>query len=89
MYLDPFSGTNYPASGVSIIDIHDYASTTKAKTVRSIGGFDDNATIGISRMQLSSGLWTQTTAISSLVFTFGGDALNAGSVFSLYGIKGA
>ena len=89
MYLTPFSGTNYPASGVGIIDIHDYASTTKAKTVRSFGGFDDNATIGISRIELNSGLWTQTTAISSLVFTFGGDTLNAGSVFSLYGIKGA
>lgn len=89
MYLDQFSGTNYPASGVGIIDIHDYASTTKAKTVRSFGGFDDNGTLSISRIQLSSGLWTQTTAISSIVLTFAGDTLNAGSVFSLYGIKGA
>lgn len=91
MYIAQFNGTDYPASGVGIIDVIDYASTTKNKTIRCFDGFDDNGTIGAnsSRIELRSGLWLQTTAISSVVLYFNGDALSAGSTFSLYGIKGA
>ena len=88
MYLTQISGTGYSGSGVGIIDIHDYASTTKAKTVRCLGGFDDNA-VGLSRIDLNSGLYIPTTAISSLEVFFGGDTVASGSVFSLYGIKGS
>lgn len=73
--------------GAAIFDIHDYASTTKNKTTRMMLGTDRN---GGGIIQLHSGLWMQTTAISSITVTQNGGANWAtGSVFSLYGIKGA
>ena len=77
-------GTN-SAVGVAIIDIHDYASTTKFKTTRSFNGCDQN---GAGYVRLSSGCWRSTSAVSSI--TIGGSIFNftTSSVFSLYGIKG-
>ena len=49
---------------VSIIDIHDYASTTKNKTVRRFGGFDKNGSGG--SIILNSGLWMSTNAINTI-----------------------
>ena len=77
--------------GTAIIDIHDYASTTKAKTVRVFSGSDDNniASGNVSNIRLSSGLWTSTSAITSI--TFGETNSNnilAGSTIALYGMKG-
>ena len=73
--------------GVSIVDIHDYASTTKNKTARAFAGADTN-NAGISAIRLLSGAWYNTAAVNSIsIFTFG-DAMNTGTVFSLYGIKG-
>jgi hypothetical protein len=79
-------GTTYPMSG--IIDIHDYASTTKNKTLRSLAGQDMNNTFG-GPVVLTSGLWRNTSAITSLsLILFGGPVFTTASVFSLYGIKG-
>ena len=73
-----------------ITDIHDYASTTKAKTVRSFAGNDANTASTNYRVDLSSGLWTSTSAITRIDFyAIGGTAFRAGSTFALYGIKGA
>ena len=73
--------------GTSIFDILDYTSTTKNKTIRMIGGYDAN---GAGRVNLTSSLWLNTSAITSLTF------LNSSnnnfvqySHFALYGIKGA
>jgi hypothetical protein len=69
-----------------VIDILDYANTNKNKTVRSLHGIDDNTN---GQMRLRSGLWTSTSAISSLTFQ-GGDAgvfFQQYSSFALYGIK--
>jgi hypothetical protein len=74
--------------GVGIIDIHDYASTTKNKTVRMFYGFDDNSGTTASRVYLESGLWRSTDAITDLRFTVS-TAFKTGSVISLYGVKGA
>jgi hypothetical protein len=71
--------------GVGIIDILDYASTTKNKTVRSISGGDVNGTGGI--VVLGSGLWLSTSAITSITLLVGSNWVN-GSTFALYGIKG-
>lgn len=76
---------------VSIIDIHDYTSTTRNKTVRSFAGQNVNDT-GDSgtAVALSSVLWINTAAITSITITSaGGSAFDSTSVFSLYGIKGA
>lgn len=81
-------GNNATASvmSVGIIDIHDYASTTKNKTVRIWTGDDRN---GSGRTALSSGLWQSTTAVSRLdIITAAGNWTTA-TKFALYGIKGA
>ena len=73
--------------GVSIIDIHDYASTTKNKTVRYIAGADGNTGTTDSRISLGSALWVSTSAIDTIrIIPF--IAFAAGSTFALYGIKG-
>jgi hypothetical protein len=70
-----------------IVDIHDYASTTKAKTIRTFTGADAN---GSGPVSLSSGLWTSTSAITSIsLVNTGPNAFITGSSFALYGIKGA
>jgi hypothetical protein len=72
---------------VSIIDIHDYASTTRNKTMRRFGGFDKNASGG--SIILNSGLWMSTSAITSIEIASTGGNFTTANVFSLYGIKGA
>lgn len=70
---------------VAIIDILDYASTTKLKTVRAIGGSDNN---GTGQVHLGSGMnHTITSAITSLTFFGGGSNYNEYSTFALYGVK--
>ena len=71
--------------GVGIYDIHDYASTTKFKTMRIFNGFDTNGS-GTIRMQ--SGLWRSTSAISSLSLILNAGNFIEGTTFALYGIKG-
>jgi hypothetical protein len=88
--LDTGAGLNvnsYQHSAI-IIDIHDYASTTRNKTFRMFYGADYNTTGG--EVYIGSGLTTSTSAIDSLTFTALGGAIFANpSFFSLYGIKGA
>jgi hypothetical protein len=74
------------AFAAGILDILDYASTTKNKTILSINGKLDpsnNPTI-----VLTSGLWANTAAITSITIQPDGASMVSGSRFSLYGIKG-
>jgi hypothetical protein len=74
-----------PSSGV--IDILDYLSTNKNKTVRTLGGYDAN---GSGYISLTSNLWRATpAAITSILLTSTGSNFNQYSSFALYGIKGA
>ena len=77
---------NYPF--VSIIDIHDYQNTSNYKTVRMLSGTNTN-TAGTEEIQLKSGLFLSTSAISSLTFTTNGAVFASSSKIALYGIKGA
>jgi hypothetical protein len=70
--------------GVTIIDIIDYASTTKYKTTRSFNGMDAN---GSGRVELGSGLWQSTSAITSITLTDPNYSFSSGTL-ALYGIKG-
>jgi len=79
------SGQNSDTTGVGIVDIIDYASTTKYKTFRSITGYDDN---GSGLIFLISSLWKDTTAISSLTIVAQGGNFTTKTTFALYGIKG-
>jgi hypothetical protein len=69
-------------SGV-IIDILDYASTVKNKTVRSLSGVDFN---GSGVIALESNVWLNTSAITTITIPY---AVNFAqySQFSLYGVK--
>ena len=72
--------------GVGIIDIIDYASTTKNKTARSIGGLDNN---GSGLIRLFSGLWMSTSAVTSIKVQLDGSSFSGTNSIALYGIKGA
>jgi hypothetical protein len=78
------SSTNIGAVG--IIDIHDYASTTKNKTVRSFTGIENTVSTD-SDVRLSSGVWKDTSAITSITFT-STDNFATNATFALYGFKG-
>ena len=70
---------------VNIIDILDYSSTSKHKTVRVLAGNDMNGSGGIG---LLSGLWQNTSAITSIVL--GNDNSYNFAQYSqvaLYGVK--
>jgi hypothetical protein len=72
--------------GASISTILDYASTTKNKTVRTLGGNDIN---GGGEVGLYSMLWmNSTTAINSIRLSpANGSSFNEYSQFALYGVK--
>lgn len=71
----------------SIIDILDYASTTKTKTIRAFAGGDVNG-VAAGVIALNSGLWNSTAAVTSLTITVGSTSFAASTTFALYGIKG-
>jgi hypothetical protein len=86
---------DYPANtatsgvfGTFVIDILDYANTTKNKTSRILAGYDAN---GSGSVYLDSSLWLSTSAINSITFqdytVYGGNYAQYSS-FALYGIKG-
>lgn len=68
--------------GTAIIDIHDYASTTKNKTIRTLAGYDAN---GSGIIGLGSGLWLNTNAINSINIHY--MTFAPSSKFMLFGIK--
>jgi len=74
--------------GVSIIDIHDYASTTKNKTLRAISGLDNNGATTNERIYLYSGLWMNTAAINSISLISNSGNWTTASSFALYGMVG-
>lgn len=71
-------------SGI-IIDILDYTNANKNKTVRILGGYDAN---GSGTLSLSSGLWMNTSAITSIALAGFAGGIETNSYWSLYGIKG-
>jgi hypothetical protein len=81
--------TNVASSfGTSIIDIIDYASTSKVKTVRLLTGVENNGS-GIIVEQ--SGGWYSTAAINTITFgmygSTNGSNYLANTQFALYGVK--
>lgn len=75
-------GTTANIFGATIIDIIDYASTSKTKTFRHFSGVDFN---GSGFIALHSNLWNSTSAITSI--TFSPNQANTNTTFALYGIK--
>ena len=74
--------------GSAIVDIIDYADTSKYKTLKSFSGNHDNGVVS-SIIGISSGTWRSTSAITSMTFTnSGANYWSTGTTFALYGIKG-
>jgi hypothetical protein len=72
--------------GALVMDILDYTSTTKNKTIKTLTGADVN---GAGNVWLFSGLWFKSPeAITSIKFTTNGLTYQTGTQFALYGIKG-
>jgi hypothetical protein len=89
-----YFGTPRSAAGVanmfsaSIVDILDYANTSKYKTIRVLAGADVNNQTGTT-FGLSSGSWRSTSAVTSITIGTSGFNFAQYTQFALYGIKGA
>ena len=68
----------------AVVDILDAFSTTKNKTIRSFVGISAN----ITYVNLHSGVYISTAAITSMTISPLSANLATGSRFSLYGIRG-
>ena len=71
--------------GSAVTDILDYRSTDKFKTMRTLTGYDAN---GSGYVELTSGVWRSTSAITSITIVPNGGTLVQYSHLALYGIKG-
>lgn len=82
------STTSSNIIGVNIIDILDYGSTSKYKTVRSFAGIDDNSGTTASQVVIRSGLWQSTSAITQIdLIAASSGSWTTQTTFALYGIK--
>jgi hypothetical protein len=82
-----YSGFLTNAYQAGIIDTLDYANVNKYKTIRTLLGQDNNGG-GNAAIELWSGLWQSTSAISSITL-YMDDSSNftTASQFALYGIR--
>ena len=81
------SGTAFPAM---ITDIVDYSDVSKYKTLKTLCGFDTNAAstnINNETVSISSALWLNTSAITSIQIYPSGGSWLTNSSFALYGVK--
>jgi hypothetical protein len=69
-----------------VIDILDYGNTNKFKTVRTLGGNDNNNS-GYSPTEFMSGLWRSTSAITDISLLGNGSTFSQYTSIALYGIK--
>ena len=73
------------AYGAAIVDVLDYASTSKNKTVRTFLGWDANGTGSVA---IVSGLWMSTSAVTTLRFVpTSGVTIKQHSTYALYGVR--
>jgi hypothetical protein len=80
------NGSDAPANmfATGIMDILDYSSTTKNKTVRNLVGADRN---GSGTVALYSNLYLSTSAVNSISLITENGSWVANSQFTLYGVK--
>jgi len=84
--MDSSAGANIFAA--NIIDVIDYSSTSKYKTVKMFTGGDNNLGTNTGRISISSALWMSTSAITGITLNSNeGGAFTAGTTFTLYGIS--
>ena len=83
--------TQLPATSTSqrgsvIVDILDYTSTNKYKTIRSLGGYDGNGSGYIAFTSILPFGFGSSTALSSVWF-YVANSFSVGSRIDLYGIQ--
>ena len=78
------TSASYPSP--QIIDILDYSSVSKNKTIRVLHGADTNATAD-SFVGLRSGAWLSLSAITSIKLYPASGSYSQFSQFALYGVK--
>lgn len=88
MVLERPSGADATSGvmGVGIMDLLDYANTSKYKTVRTFCGIDNN---GNGTVWLYSNLYNSTSAISRIDLITASGSWTSDTQFALYGIKGS
>jgi len=79
------SGTDANNYSAGVLDILNYADTTRTKTTRSFHGINEGTTNGL---QLSSGAFRLTNAITKITLISQLGNLTTASRFSLYGLRG-
>ena len=77
-------GTSVNMFGANIINILDYASTVKNKTLRCLGGADYN---GGGQIGLYSGLWRNSSTAINSIYLECDTLFVANSTLALYGIE--
>tara|TARA_R110002051_G_scaffold77987_1_gene141472 strand:+ start:1359 stop:1874 length:516 start_codon:yes stop_codon:yes gene_type:complete len=84
---DGMHGSSMPAANYAtfILDIVDYANTNKNTTCSFMAGSALGHTD--NRVQFGSGLWDDTAAITTVLFTPNAGSFSRGSEFTLYGLN--
>jgi hypothetical protein len=77
-------GMNTTDPYTCVIDIFDFASSTKNKTMTSLSGTDRN---GTGEIGFHTGVWVNTAPITSVTILADGNSYAANSTFALYGVK--
>jgi hypothetical protein len=85
MWLNRAAPADSNIFGGVVIDILDYTNTNKYTTMRGLSGQDRN---GAGQISLNSGVWMNTSAVTSLTFNLSSGDFTQYSQFALYGIKG-
>lgn len=82
----PGANANSNVYGSFILDIFDYTNTNKNKTLRTIGGYDNNGSGSVSLFSNLPLTLPGTAAVTSLSILCNGN-ITADSRFDLYGIS--
>ena len=87
----PASNASYSnIFGVSVVDILDYANTSKYKTLKALNGFEangiGNGTNEAGQSGFNSGAWMSTSAVNSITIYSDSDFTQYSS-FALYGVN--
>ena len=90
MWIGPNSTNGYDSNTFAshIIDVVDYSATNKYKTVRHLGGFDNNG-VGSEpgEVAFTSGSWQSFSAVDSVTIYISNYSQVAGTTFALYGVN--
>ena len=86
MQLDYYGSMSTTNSTITI-DFLNYANTTTYKS--ALVRYGNTTSASYSGTGALVGLWRSTSAINIMTFTCGGVNFNAGTVFTIYGIKAA